>query len=331
MDHPIEQNAAPKRELHQSITLHQLEVFAATCRNSSFSRAADEFSLTQPTISMQVKHLSHVIGSPLLETIGKQIYPTETGEKVFKASQAIFERLDQLQSALNELKGINQGKLRLASSRTAKYVIPRLLPSFYQAYPDIEISLRLTSRQNVLQRLEDHQDDLYILSYPPESDLVEARAFLSNPLVVIAPIDHPLAQEKSIPLQSLKGDNWVLREPGSATRMATDRLFQKHGFCSRIRMELNSNEAIKQAVIAGIGLSVVSLHSLRSVQSTSTLACLDVEGFPLYQQWYAVLRKDKFLPTTAKLFLEHLLQRSQSECQFSPDVLLQLSGDRLFP
>lgn len=297
MDHPVKQNAAPKRELHQSVTLHQLEVFAATCRNASFSRAADEFSLTQPTISMQVKHLSQVVGLPLLEMIGKQIYPTEAGEEVLKASQAIFERLEQFQFALNELKGVNQGKLRLASSRTAKYVIPRLLPSFYQAYPEIELSLKITSRSSVLQRLENHQDDLYILSYPPKSDAVEAHAFLGNPLVVIAPIDHPLAREKTISLQALKEESWVLREPGSATRMATDRLFQKHDFCSRTRMELNSNEAIKQAVIAGIGLSVVSLHSLRSLRFSPTLTCLNVEGFPLYQQWYAVFRKDKFLPT----------------------------------
>jgi LysR family transcriptional regulator, low CO2-responsive transcriptional regulator len=227
MNHSVEQNSLSKRELQQNVTLHQLEVFAATCRNCNYTRAAEELALTQPTVSMQVKHLSQKIGTPLFETIGKRIYLTHAGKEVFKTSQAIFEQLEKLEIALNELKGIHQGKLRLASSRTAKYVIPRLLPAFCQAYPEIEISFKITSRQNVIHRLEHHQDDLYILSNLPESDHFAAYPFADNPFVVVAPIDYPLAQQDLIPIQALNEDYWVLREPGSATRIVTNQHFQQ--------------------------------------------------------------------------------------------------------
>ncbi|HEY9597549.1 MAG TPA: LysR substrate-binding domain-containing protein [Cyanophyceae cyanobacterium] len=312
--------------LQRAITLHQLEVFAATNRHASFTRAAEEMALTQPTVSMQVKHLSQVIGMPLLEMIGKRLYATEAGEEVFKTSQAIFERLEQMETVLKELKGIKQGRLSIATSRTAKYIIPRLLPSFHQAYPGIEIALEITAREEVLQRLQNNQDDLYILSYPPEQDDIEIIPFLSNPLVVVAPIDHPLAQEVSIPLKALIDEFWVLREPGSATRVETDRVFQQQRFPGKIRMELNSNEAIKQAIVAGLGISVLSLHSLRSMSWSASLTPLKVEGFPLYQQWYAIFRKDKFFQTTAKLFLKHLIKQSKVECQITSEALIKASG-----
>lgn len=328
MDHSTEQLSSAKNKFQQAITLHQLDVFVTTIRNSSFTRAADELSLTQPTVSTQVKHLSKMVGIPLVETIGKRLYATEAGEEVFKTSQTIFERLEQLEIVLNELKGINQGRLRLAASRTAKYIIPRLLPSFCKAYPEIELSLEITSREKVIQRLQNNQDDLYILSCPPELDDIDIgiNPFLNNPLVVIASNDHPLVQKDSISLQALMNEFWILREPGSATRMEIDRVFQQHEFPAKIRMELNSNEAIKQAIMAGLGISVLSLHSLRSMSCPPHLKPLKVEGFPLYRQWYAIARQDKFFPTTAKLFLEHLLKHSKTECQIPSSTLLMASG-----
>jgi LysR family transcriptional regulator, low CO2-responsive transcriptional regulator len=285
-------------------TLHQLKVFEATARHSSFTRAAEELFLTQPTVSMQVKQLTKAIGLPLFEQVGKKLYLTEAGKQLFATCEDIFVKLDQLEMTIADLKGMKQGKLRIAVITTTKYFMPRLLGPFCQLYPGIDVALTVTNHEQVIERLAHNQDDLYVMSQLPEHIDVKAYPFLENPLVVVAPRNHPLANERNIPLKRLVEEMFIMREPGSGTRRSFQQLLDTHNLSVRVRLELGSNEAIKQAIAGQLGLSVLSRHTLTS--DSEDLTILDVEGFPLPRQWYIVSLSGKQLSVVAKTFLEYL-------------------------
>ncbi|HTN94852.1 MAG TPA: LysR family transcriptional regulator, partial [Gallionella sp.] len=243
-------------------TLRQLELFEAIARLGSFTRAAEELFLTQPTVSMQIKKLSDTVGMPLFEQVGKKIYLTDVGHELHRTCIGISEQLSNFEMIVADLKGLKTGKLRLSVVTTAKYFIPRLLGTFCQQYPGVDASLKVTNRERILERLANNLDDLYILGQPPEDIDVVAEPFLENILVVIAPANHPLARKKKIPLERLAEEPFLLREAGSGTRIAIERKFGESGLKLKMRMELGSNEAIKQAVIGGLGVSVLSRHTL---------------------------------------------------------------------
>jgi DNA-binding transcriptional LysR family regulator len=292
-------------------TLRQLELFEAIARLGSFTRAAEELFLTQPTVSMQIKKLSDTVGMPLFEQVGKKIYLTDIGHELHRTCCGISEHLANFEMIAADMKGLKKGKLRLAVVTTAKYFAPRLLGTFCQQYPGVDVSLKVSNRERVLERLANNQDDLYILGQPPEDVDVVAEAFLENNLVVIAPANHPLAKKKSIPLERLAGEPFLLREPGSGTRMATERQFAESGLKPKMRMELGSNEAIKQAVIGGLGVSVLSRHTLESDMPTKQFTVLNVQGFPIKRHWYFVYPSGKQLSVIARTFVDHLRQASQ--------------------
>ncbi|MBF2015804.1 MAG: LysR family transcriptional regulator [Rivularia sp. T60_A2020_040] len=300
-----------KDTLLKCITLDQLKVFEAAARHSSFTRAAEELFVTQPTVSMQVKHLTQAVGVPLFEYVGKRIYLTEAGREVLSTCKEIFKSLDRLETTIVDLKGMKQGRLRLAAVTTTKYFIPKLLKPFCKLYPGVSVSLEITNHNALLSRLNDNLDDLYILSCPPEREDMEAKAFLDNPLVLVAPSDHPLALKRNISLKYLTNEPFIMREQGSGTRKAVENFFAQHQISVPINLELGSNEAIQQAVIDGLGLSVLSLHTLNSTEKINKLAILDVEGFPIYRQWHIAYPKKKQLSITASTFLEYLLLQSQ--------------------
>lgn len=285
-------------------TLHQLKVFEATARHGSFTRAAEELFLTQPTVSMQVKQLTKAIGLPLFEQVGKRLYLTDAGRELFETCQAIFQQLDQLEMSVANLKGMKQGKLRLAVITTTKYFMPRLLGPFCQRYPDIDVSLTVTNHERVIDRLANNQDDLYVMSQIPENLDVKAHPFLENPLVMVAPYDHPLAKEKDIPLKRLTEEPFIMREPGSGTRRAFQQLLDAHKLSVKVRLELGSNEAIKQGIAGGLGLSVLSRHTL--LTDNSDLTVLDVEEFPIDREWFIVYLSGKQLSVVASTFLDYL-------------------------
>lgn len=287
-------------------TLHQLKVFEATARHGSFTRAAEELFLTQPTVSMQVKQLTKAIGLPLFEQVGKRLYLTDAGRELFSSCKEIFQRLDQLEMTVADLKGMKQGKLRLAVITTTKYFMPRLLGPFCQQYPGIDVSLAVTNHERVIDRLANNQDDLYVMSQLPEHIDIKSHAFLDNPLVVVAPRNHPLAQEKQIPLKRVAEEMFIMREPGSGTRGAFQSLLDAHQLTVKVRLELGSNEAIKQAIAGGLGLSVLSRHTLLLDGMTNELTILDVEGFPIPREWYVVYLAGKQLSVVANTFLEYL-------------------------
>lgn len=292
-------------------TFRQLEVFEAIARLGSFTRAAEALHLTQPTVSMQIKKLTDAVGLPLIEQIGKRIYLTEAGRALSCTAREIFERLDHFEMIAAELKGLKKGTLRLAVVTTAKYFAPRLLGPFCQRYPGIEVSLKVTNRERILERIAHNEDDLYILGQPPEGLDVVAEPFLDNPLVVLAPANHPLAGKKRIPLARLAKEPFLLREPGSGTRIAVERLFAEHGLTLDVRMELGSNEAIKQAIVGGLGVSVLSRHTLALDAPMGQLTILDVEGFPILRHWYVAYPSGKQLSVVARTFLDYLKQAPQ--------------------
>lgn len=287
-------------------TLHQLKVFEATARHGSFTRAAEELFLTQPTVSMQVKQLTKAIGLSLFEQVGKRLYLTDAGRELYSTCQEIFQRLEQLEMTIADLKGMKQGKLRLAVITTTKYFMPRMLGPFCQRFPGINVSLTVTNHERVMERLISNQDDLYVMSQLPEHVDIKSRAFLENPLVVVAPQDHPLANEKNISLKRLAEEPFIMREPGSGTRGAFQNLLDTQSLSVKVRLELGSNEAIKQAVAGGLGLSVLSRHTLLPEAANSDLTILDVEGFPISRQWYVVYLSGKQLSVVASTFLEYL-------------------------
>jgi LysR family transcriptional regulator, low CO2-responsive transcriptional regulator len=292
-------------------TLHQLKVFEATARHGSFTRAAEELFLTQPTVSMQVKQLTKAIGLPLFEQVGKRLYLTDAGRELYSTCQEIFQRLDQLEMTIANFKGMKQGKLRIAVITTTKYFMPRLLGPFCQSYPGIDVSLTVTNHERVIERLANNQDDLYVMSQLPEHVDVKSHPFLENPLVVVAPYDHPLVGQRNIPFKRIVEESFIMREPGSGTRGTLQKLLDEQKLSVKMRLELGSNEAIKQAVASGLGLSVLSRHTLMPETSNPELAILDVEGFPISRQWYVVYLSGKQLSVVANTFLDYLCDAAE--------------------
>jgi len=302
-------------------TLHQLKVFEAAARHGSFTRAAEELFLTQPTISMQIKQLTKSVGIPLFEQVGKRLYLTDAGRELFATCQEIFKILAAFEMKVADLKGLKQGQLRLAVITTAKYFIPRLLGAFCQLYPGIEIALQVTNHEGILERMTNNQDDLYIMSQIPENLDINYQEFLENPLIVLAPINHPLAGEKNIPISRLANEPFIMREPGSGTRRAVQKLFEENNVEVKVKLELGSNEAIKQAIAGGLGISVLSRHTL--MPYAEDLTVLDVEHFPIKRNWYMVYPNGKQLSIVARAYFEYLLEAAK---QFASETVLYGNG-----
>ncbi|WP_137701719.1 LysR family transcriptional regulator [Marimonas lutisalis] len=294
-------------------TLQQMRLFAAVARHRSFTRAAEEVHLTQPTVSMQVKRLEEKIGMPLTEQIGKTLHLTAAGEEVFAACTDVLARLDGLETSLDDLRGNIAGPLNVCVVSSAKYFMPQLLGSFTRRYPQVSPRLQITNRETLLSRMSANADDIYVTGQVPEGFDVQDDPFLENVIVVVAHPSNPLAQARNIPLERLAEEDFIRREPGSGTRKAVQRLFEAQGVTLPPHMELDDSEAIKQAVISGLGVAFLSLHSLRLELAAGELVTLDVAHFPLRRRWYAVHRRGKHLSNAARAFLDYLLNEGEPE------------------
>ena len=297
--------------MRQHTTFRQLEIFEAIARLGSFTRASEELFLTQPTVSMQMKKLAETVGVPLLEQVGKKIRLTPDGQQLAQATREIFDIMDHYTMSVAERQGLKQGKLSLMAITTASYFAPRLLGEFARLYPGIDVSLRVTNKEQVLASIADNLDDLYFLGQPPEDIDVVATPIMDNPIVVLAAPDHPLAHKKKISLQRIAQEPWLMREKGSGTRNAIERRFAEKDIILRPRLELGSNEAIKQAILAGLGISALSRHTL-TLNQPGQFAVLDVEGFPILRHWYAVHPAGRQLSVVARAFLDYLLGRQET-------------------
>lgn len=288
------------------VSLRQLRTFEAVARLRSFSRAAEELHVTQPTVSKQIRLLHEEVGLPLLEQLGKKVFLTEAGEHLYATCADWLETWGRFEQTVADLKGIKQGRLRIAAVTTTKYFMPRLLGPFCSQYPGIDVALEVVNRDRLLERLARNQDDLYVMGVPPEGLDIEREPFMENPLVVLAPASHPLARRKRIPFADLANEPFIVRERGSGTRLTVERAFQARDVPLRIRMELGSNEAIKQAVAGGLGLALLSQSTLSLDPGQNDVAVLDVEGFPIMRSWYVVRARDKQPSVVANAFLDFL-------------------------
>jgi DNA-binding transcriptional LysR family regulator len=289
------------------LTLRQLRVFESVARHLSFSRAAEELHLTQPAVSMQVKQLQDSIELPLFEQLGKKVFLTEAGRELFRYSRSIAQQLREMEEVLDQLKGVDRGRLAISVVSTAKYFAPQLLARFQKMHPRVAATIHVSNRQNVLRHLADNEVDLAIMGHPPEEMDLDAQPFLENPLVCIAASDHPLAKRKGIPLARLGEENFLVREPGSGTRNAMERFFSQHEIQLNRSMEMDTNEAIKAVVGAGMGLSVISLQACDLELETGRLVVLNVDHFPIMRHWFVVHRAQKRLTAVTQGFREYLL------------------------
>lgn len=298
-------------QLSRRMSLRQLQVFETVARRLSFTRAAEELFLSQPTVSMQIKKLETEIGVPLTEQIGKKIALTEAGNALYQASQDVLRTLGNFEMLIADQKGLRTGQLRIAVVTTANYFTPKLIGKFSQLYPGINISLEVGNREKILKRMIQNMDDLYLMGQPPEKSELEFQPYLDNPMVVVAPIKHELAVRNKIKLSELGEYPFIIREPGSGTRIAVENLFNEAGLPLNVNMELGSNESIKQGILGGLGIAVISAHTLTKGDMTE-FKILNVEGFPISWQWYVGHPRGKRLSVVARQFIEFMYKEGPS-------------------
>ncbi len=292
------------------VTLRQLQMFDAVAQFGSFSKAAQAMHLSQPAVSMQVKQLEAAAGLALFEQVGKKIYLTDAGREVQAACQGVAHQLTDLDNTLNDLKGLRQGSLVVGVVSTASHFAARIMARFRQQHPEMRLTLNVVNRGTLLSQLANNAIDLAIMGKPPEGQDLDAQPFMDNPLVVIAPPGHLLATRKAIPLKNLVEHPFLAREVGSGTRSSVEAFFQSHGLVLKVDMEMNANEAIKKAVEVGLGLGVVSQHTIDAELDRGRLCILDVEDFPIRRQWYLVSRQNKRFSIASQSFADFILDEA---------------------
>lgn len=296
-----------------NITFRQLRVFESVARHGSFTRAAEELHLTQPAVSMQIKQLEENLGIALFEHLGKKIFLTDAGNEFYHTSRIISRQLSESEEYIENLKGVRQGHLNILVASTANYFATNLLATFIQRHPEITFSLDVTNREHLLESLSANEPDLVIMGQPPEKLDAVAEAFMENPLVVVAGKSHRLYRKRSVLTpEQLQQERFVLREQGSGTRTALERFFEKRALSLDAPMEFGSNETIKQAVQAGLGLALVSTHTIRLELEAKVLRVLDVEDLPIRRQWHLVYRRGKRLSPVAEAFRQFVLDEGST-------------------
>jgi DNA-binding transcriptional LysR family regulator len=288
------------------VTLGQLKAFEAVARLGSFSGAGKELFITQPAVSKKVRQLQDEVGLPLIEQVGKKLFLTEAGRLLLGVCTDWLDTWARFEQSIADLQGLKRGRLKIAVVTTSKYFMPRVLGPFCAEYPGIDVAMEVVNRDRLLERLARNEDDLYVMGVPPDDIDIVSRPLIGNPLVVVAPASHPLAKRRRVRFAELADQVFLMREQGSGTRIAIERLFKQKNIPLNVKMELGSNEAIKQAVAGGLGLSVMSRHAINTLAGSGALIELNVQGFPLKRHWYIVTPGGKQLSVVATTFLEFL-------------------------
>jgi DNA-binding transcriptional LysR family regulator len=289
-------------------TLRQLDTFVEVARDCSVSAAAQRLHVTQPAVSMQLRQLEAAVGAPLVETEGRRIKLTPAGEEFHRLALAALAQLKELDDAFAQRRSLERGRVHLAVVSTAKYFVPMLLVNFRRKFPGIDVQLGLHNREGVLELLARNECDLVVMGRPPEDVPCTALPFVTNPMAVVAAPAHALSRRRRLPLSALKGEGFVMREPGSGTRAAMERVFARARVPIDVVMEMPSNETIKQAVMAGMGLAFLSLRTVRHELASGRLALLDLEGLPIERHWYVTHRAAKKLSPAAEAFKAFLVE-----------------------
>jgi LysR family transcriptional regulator, low CO2-responsive transcriptional regulator len=296
----------------QHVSLRQLRVFDAAATLHSFSKTAELLHLTQPGVSMHIKELETNAGLPLFERIGKKLFITEAGQELLARAREILRALKDAEDVMDGLKGLRRGRINLAVVSTAKYFVPRLLARFGKDYPRLEIRLAVNNRNSVIEQLTANEIDLAIMGRSPQTLDTIAEPFAQNPHVIIAAPDHPLAARRRIPVETVAKETFIVREPGSGTRLAMQKFFDERRVPCKVGMEMASNETIKQAVMAGMGVSFLSRHTIDLELQTHRLIVLDVRGTPVIRQWHVAHLAKKRLSPTAAAFREFVLAHGRA-------------------
>ena len=293
-----------------NVTFRQLRLFLALADTGSVSAAAKVMHVTQPTASMQLREVSDAVGVPLYEVVSRRVRLTDAGLDLARTARAMVGEWEAFAQRIDAVKGLTRGRLTVAVVSTAKYFMPRLLGSFCERHPEIDVSLQVLNRDGVVARLRDNLDDLYIMSLPPTDIDLHDRVFMANPMVVVAPSGHRLARRRQVALADLRDERFVLRERGSGTRIAVDAHFKRLRFAPIVRLELGSNEAIRESVAGNLGLSVLSVHALGAHVDAQGVVVLPVEGFPIPSAWHVVRRRARRPSPIAQTFEAHLFEHA---------------------
>ena len=293
----------------RNYTLKQIQTFMEVARQGSVSKAAERLFVTQPAVSMHIRQLEEAFGVALVEAQGRGIRLTDAGRTFAGRANVVMAELHELESLMAEYAGAQKGRIALAVVSTAKYFVPMLLMRFSRLYPDIEVRLHIENRESVLGMLERSEADLVIMGRAPRNMTTQAAAFATNPMAIVAAPSHALAGRKNLPFSVLADYAFVMRESGSGTRAAMERLFALHEVPLKVAMEMPSNETIKQAVMAGMGLSFLSLRTLRQELAGGYLVQLDINGMPIVGQWFVTHMASKTLSPAARAFKAFLVEQ----------------------
>jgi len=293
-----------------NISFRQLRLFLALADTGSVTAAARALHVTQPTASMQLREVAAAVGVPLYEVVARRVRLTDAGHDLARTARSMMGEWEAFSQRMDAEKGLTRGRLRVSVVSTAKYFMPRLLGSFCALHPGVDVQLQVLNRDGVVARLRDSLDDLYIMSMPPADIDLDDRILMANPLLLIAPTGHRLAAAAQLALADLQAERFVLRERGSGTRIAVDAHFRAQGFVPSVRLELGSNEAVKESVAGGLGLAVLSVHALGGTLAPPGVVVLPVAGFPIPSQWHVVRRRARVLSPMAQAFSDHLLAQA---------------------
>lgn len=293
-------------------SLRRLQVFEAVARLQSFSRAAAELHLTQPAVSMQVRQLEAEVGLPLYEPMGRRLDITPAGREIVECARSLTLRLREAEEALAAMAGVGGGEISISAVSTAKYYVPMLLAEFRRRHPGVRVRLSVSNRELVVRDLAENSVDLAIMGTPPRGLDTVAVPFARHPIAIIAAPGHVLSRGRRLPLARLADETFLIRERGSGTRSAMERVFRERRFNPRETIEMSSNETIKQAVMAGMGVSFLSQHTVGLEVVARRLVVLNIAGTPVMRHWYVIHRERKRLSPVVEAFRGFLIERGAS-------------------
>ncbi|PKO41014.1 MAG: LysR family transcriptional regulator [Betaproteobacteria bacterium HGW-Betaproteobacteria-4] len=310
----------------RTLTLRQLQIFVVAARHLSYARAAEELHLTPPAVSMQLKQLEDNVGLPLFERLGRGVALTAAGELLVHHALRVLGEIKDAEANLLAMLGAETGQLSVGLVSTAKYFMPRLLARFAQLHPGIEVQFSVGNRESLLQKLQDNAIDLAVMGRIPTEIDAHAEPMASHPYVLIGPADHPLRAARRFDLHELRQETFLLREEGSGSRRVAEEMFKNHLFTPPRTISMGSNETIKQAVMAGMGIALISLHTLPLELKTGEVSVLDAIGTPIERTWYVVHMNAKRLLPAGQRFREFLLDNAAAALAQEFDVYLQAAG-----